>query len=285
MAERRMFAKSVLLLGVFPELSRTAQVLYILLNMQADDDGLVGNTAPVLRMVRCTRRHLQELIRAGLLLEFPGGPVAITHWLIHNQIRKDRYKPTMLQEEYLQLTKTESGKYRFLGPEERLSSGCQNDTHLATQVRIGKDRLGEEREGKKSTGDQGLPPEAGSSSSSYTDFEKLVFDFYRNHCGKLMVCRYLDENIRANIGSLEKKGWTAERLETAFRRAGECAFLQGENERGWKADLEWLCREDNLQKVCAGKYERYQKEEVPCGATGGLGAAEREAIAKLLRGD
>ena len=42
MAERRMFAKSVVLEDRFMELAPMARCLYYTLNMEADDDGFVG---------------------------------------------------------------------------------------------------------------------------------------------------------------------------------------------------------------------------------------------------
>lgn len=40
-----------------------------------------------------------------------------------------------------------------------------------------------------------------------------------------------------------------------FRRASQSAFLNGENDRGWYADFEWLLNESNLTKVLEGKYD------------------------------
>lgn len=273
-----MFARSVMVLGQLSELSHSAQVLYMTLNMLADDDGFVGNAKVIVRQCRCTGKHLKSLLDAGFLLQFPNGPIVIAHWLVHNQLRKDRYKPTLYQAEYEQLLIEKNEPYRFRQPEE---TGCQKVDLLATQDRLGKDREGEVRKGKKNTGDQAGSPEAGSSSS-HGDFEKMVLDAYKTHCTQLADCSYLDADTGANIRDLEKKGWTAERLEKAFRTAGECAFLRGENDRGWKADLRWLTQEDNLRKVCAGKYETYQKQEkVPYGA-GQLGEVELEEVRRLL---
>lgn len=276
MAERRMFAKNIILLGDFQAVSHWPQLLYLYLNMYADDDGFVGNPKAVMHLVRAGKKSLQDLVDIGLVLQFPSGVVAITHWHIHNQIRKDRYKRTIHQKELSQLCRDQMGAYRWLTDNQTVAT-------VATQDRIGKDRLGKDREGKKNTGDQVVSPE-GLSSSSYKDFESMVLGIYQKHCGKLVECKYLDEGIRKQLQSLEQGGWTEDALEDAFRIAGECAFLQGENGRHWKADLEWLSREDNLRKVCSGKYRAYAaKEDAPCGAAGDLGQAELEAIQKLLQ--
>lgn len=172
MAERRMFARSLIFFGAYQELSPGAQVLYVYLNMQADDDGFVGNPRSLLCLVRGGKRCLQELIEQGLVLQFPGGAVVIVHWLVHNQIRKDRYKPTLLQAEKALLTRTENGAYRFLTEEERRQTG----NHPETQDRIGKDRIGKDREDE----DRGAAaPLLGAqaqkgSSSSYSSIARFL---------------------------------------------------------------------------------------------------------------
>ena len=281
MAERRMFARSVMVLGSYPELSHSAQALYVALNMLADDDGLVGNFKVILRQCRCTQKHLQSLLEAGLLLQFPSGVVAIVHWLIHNQLRKDRYKPTVHQAEFGQLFVNKGTPYRFLQPGE---TGCQTVTHLVTQERKEKERKDKERkdkgrEGENNTGNQVLLPEI--DPSSITDFEKSVLDFYIKHCQGMVQYLYLDEKLREKIRKLEKIGWNLPALEHAFQIAGNSQFLLGENEEHWICSLDWLCEDDNLRKVCAGKYQSYKKK-VPMGCSG-LGEAELEAIQKLFR--
>jgi len=42
---------------------------------------------------------------------------------------------------------------------------------------------------------------------------------------------------------------------TLFRKTEESDFLKGKNDRGWKADFEWLMKnETNAVKVLEGKY-------------------------------
>ena len=117
MAERRMFAKSVVCFDILPDLSHGAQALYFHLNMQADDDGFIPNPKPILRQIRCTRKHLQELLDHDLIMQFDGDLTVILHWHTHNQIRKDRYKPTRFRETLARLTPDAGGVYR-------LSDGC-----------------------------------------------------------------------------------------------------------------------------------------------------------------
>jgi hypothetical protein len=48
-------------------------------------------------------------------------------------------------------------------------------------------------------------------------------------------------------------------FEKGFQAVAESPFLQGQNDRGWKADFDWLMDNDtNLVKVIEGKYSNKQ---------------------------
>jgi hypothetical protein len=49
--------------------------------------------------------------------------------------------------------------------------------------------------------------------------------------------------------------WLDKALE-AISRIPECPFLLGDNDRGWRADMEWFLRPDSVAKVLEGKYLR-----------------------------
>lgn len=90
----------------------TAQHLYILFCMEADDEGFVGRS----RMIAAASgfgepNDIEDLIDAGFLIRFPSGTVVITHWFVHYTSRKDRCKPTIYKEEKSHLRMDESGMY------------------------------------------------------------------------------------------------------------------------------------------------------------------------------
>jgi hypothetical protein len=41
-----------------------------------------------------------------------------------------------------------------------------------------------------------------------------------------------------------------------FTLIGNSKFLTGENDRGWKPDLEWITKQENFLKICEEKYNR-----------------------------
>lgn len=111
MAQRRMISPDVTETDAFLDMSGDAQSLYFHLNMYADDDGLISNPKSIRRMMGANEDDLKALVNKGYLILFSDGVVAITHWRIHNTIRKDRYKPSIHTEDVNQLALTDSNIY------------------------------------------------------------------------------------------------------------------------------------------------------------------------------
>ena len=139
MAERRMFAKTIIDSDAFIDMPVTARLLYYDLGMRADDDGFVNSPKKIMRMVGASQDDLAILISKKFIIPFDSGVVVIKHWRIHNYIQKDRYKPTKYTEEKAMLTVQENDGYS-------LDTTCiQSVSSSDTQVRLGKVRKGKER--------------------------------------------------------------------------------------------------------------------------------------------
>lgn len=159
MAERRMFARSIIDSDAFLDLPPWAQLLYFHMGMRADDDGFLDKPRSILRLTGCKPRDLQALLDAGFLLEFDSGVMVIRHWRTHNYIRCDRYKPTAYTEEKKSLGIEKSGAYVRCQP-GGIPGGIPGDGQVATmrdtQDRLGKDRLGQDSPGQDSLGQDSL---------------------------------------------------------------------------------------------------------------------------------
>ena len=144
MAERRMFAKSVIDSDAFSDMPLTTQALYFHLGMQADDDGFVNNPKKIQRSIGATADDMERLIAKGFIISFDSGVIVITHWKIHNYIRKDTYNETTCREEKALLELRENKIYYM--PGHAPSTDCiRTVDEPLTQVRIGKDRIGKDR--------------------------------------------------------------------------------------------------------------------------------------------
>ena len=111
MAERRMFAKTIIDSDAFLDMPLSSQALYFHLSMRADDDGFINNPKKIQRMVGASDDDLKLLVAKRFIIPFESGIVVIKHWKIHNYIQKDRYKPTIYQEEKQLLAEKENKAY------------------------------------------------------------------------------------------------------------------------------------------------------------------------------
>lgn len=139
MAERRMFAKIIIDSDAFLDMPSTTQLLYFHLAMRADDDGFINSPKSIMRVCAGKDDDLKILISKKFIIPFESGIVVIKHWKIHNYIRSDRYKETKHLKEKMSLEFTDNNSYR-------LTSGIPLVDKMDTQVRLGKVRLGKDKD-------------------------------------------------------------------------------------------------------------------------------------------
>ena len=111
MAERRMFAKSIVLSDAFLDMPLSARCLYFTLGMFADDDGFVGSPKGIMRQCGASQDDMKILLEKRFVLAFDSGVVVIKHWRINNYLRNDRYQSTTYLEEKETLTFDEKNAY------------------------------------------------------------------------------------------------------------------------------------------------------------------------------
>lgn len=129
MAERRMFAKTIIDSDTFLDMPLSAQALYFHLSMRADDDGFVNNPKKIQRMIGASDDDCRLLIMKKYVLTFESGVIVIRHWKIHNYIQKDRYKETVYLDEKEHLALDQNNAY---------TECIHNVSTLDTQDSIGK---------------------------------------------------------------------------------------------------------------------------------------------------
>ena len=111
MAERRMFAKTIVLSDAFLDMPLSARCLYFTFGMLADDDGFVNSPKSIMRQSGASNDDLNLLIAKKFILTFDSGVIVIKHWRINNYLRNDRYKETTYLEEKNALVIKENGVY------------------------------------------------------------------------------------------------------------------------------------------------------------------------------
>lgn len=113
MAERRMFAKTIIDSDAFLDMPLSAQSLYFHLAMRADDDGFINNPKKIQRMIGASEDDCKLLIAKQFVLIFDTGVIVIRHWKLHNYIQKDRYKETMFLQEKQLIESQDNGVYEM----------------------------------------------------------------------------------------------------------------------------------------------------------------------------
>jgi hypothetical protein len=155
-AEKRMFAKTVVESDAFMDMPQSTQLLYFHLSMHADDDGFVNSPKRIMREVGCKDDDLRLLVTKAFIIPFETGVIVIKHWRLNNFIRSDRYKKTDYIELLDRLEVKDNGAYTLKNGIE--NSGIPNDNQRYTQNRLDKIRV------DKSSIDY-IQPEATSSSA------------------------------------------------------------------------------------------------------------------------
>ena len=111
MAERRMFAKAIVLSDAFLDMPLSARCLYFTLGMFADDDGFVGSPKGIMRQCGASQDDMLVLIQKRFVLAFDSGVIVIKHWRINNYLQNDRHKETTYIEELQTLDIDDKGAY------------------------------------------------------------------------------------------------------------------------------------------------------------------------------
>jgi hypothetical protein len=111
MAERRMFAKTIIDSDAFLDMPLSSQALYFHLSMRADDEGFVNNPKRIQRTIGASDDDFKVLVAKNFVIKFESGVIVIKHWKIHNYIRGDRITKSKYEDERSLLSVKDNGAY------------------------------------------------------------------------------------------------------------------------------------------------------------------------------
>lgn len=137
MARKRMFSLLVVDTDEFLDMPSSTQSLYYHLGMRADDDGFVSSPKKIVKLVNCSNDDLKLLIAKGFIIPFDSGIIAIRHWKLNNDLKKDRYTPTIYLNEKSTL-KVNKNKVYSIDGNNLDTKWIQNGNKLDTQYSIDK---------------------------------------------------------------------------------------------------------------------------------------------------
>lgn len=183
MAERRMFAKTIIDSDAFLDMPLSTQALYFHLSMRADDDGFINNPKKIQRMIGASDDDARILTAKNFIIPFESGVVVIKHWKIHNYIQSDRYKPTSYIEEKNQLEFKVNKAYTL--KDNRSDTECIHDVYtLDTQVKLDKVKLDKsynedslEDNKLSSRSSSFVPPPSDEKGETAAESQKIFINF------------------------------------------------------------------------------------------------------------
>ena len=114
-------------------------------------------------------------------------------------------------------------------------------------------------------------------------------DTYNSICVSLPQCKRLNAKRTKGISNILKK-YSEEEILEVFNNLENSDFCKGKNDSGWKADIDFLLKEDKFDRILEGRYNnkrRCNAEEISSnGPKYRVSAEEKEEMRKAVeRGD
>lgn len=89
----------------------------------------------------------------------------------------------------------------------------------------------------------------------------FVVKLYHDRCPDFPKVLKITDKRKTRIRLwFEDIGATYERVQEIFDRCSSSRFLKGDNNRGWKADFDWISNKTNWVKILEGKYDNKEPQ-------------------------
>lgn len=192
MAERRMFAKTIVLSDEFLDMPLSARCLYFTLGMLADDDGFVNNPKSIMRQCGASQDDMRILISKRFVILFESGIIVIKHWRINNYLRSDRYSETKYLDEKTHLSLNENGSYHLETQDSGIPGGIPNSGIPS----IGKDRIDKD---SNNIGDS--PCDSEAKKADIDKFFEVAWKAYPRKKGKGQISDAKKRMLYEKVGT------------------------------------------------------------------------------------
>ncbi len=267
MAQKRMFTMKIVDSDAFLEMPLSTQCLYFHLNMRADDDGFIGNTKRIMKIIGASEDDLRLLIAKRFVLTFEDGVIVIKHWRMHNTLSRDRYTETPYIDEKRMLLLKENGSYSLA------SGNVIDDTKLIersnrqTQQRRNKDAT-------KTHSDKGLDIDidkdidkekdnkliVSKDTICQTDVRRVIEEWNKlQEVGINPIRDIKPSSKRCQLLKGRIREYGIDEVLNAINNVRKSDFLRGENNRGWMITFDWFVKPNNFMKVLEGNYNKEKR--------------------------
>lgn len=263
MAERRMFSAKITESDPFYSLPTNAQALYLHLVMLADDDGFINNAISAANRIPGGKSALKSLIQNRFLLQFDS-VIVVKHWRIANSLKNDRLKPLSYPDVAKRIFVKQNRSYT-----DHPADGCKSLYEVKTGIHLEStwNPFGFPIEKNRKEPNR-TEPKGTEQLDSMPWFQKLWEEYPEGRRGKKAEAK---EAYEASIQDDQSGAKVLEMLQL------------------WKQSEQWA--KDGGQYVpylsnwlSRGTWSvRPGKMAIPTGGSGQLGAAELEAIQRVLQ--
>ena len=246
MAEKRMFAKTIVLSDAFLDMPMSARCLYFTFGMLADDDGFVSSPKGIMRQCGASMDDLNILIAKRYVLAFESGVIVIKHWRINNYLRQDRYTPTTYIEEKETLALDAKGSYVEANSDFGIPPGIPVVDHpvYPDKNRLDKDSIDQDRED--------LTEPVGSVCRT-KDVRRIIEAW--NSLGLQQVTKVPSDSKRGGMLRARVNEYGVDKVLEAIEKVRSSDFLKGQSKSGFIITFEWFVRPNNFVKILEGNYD------------------------------
>lgn len=144
---------------------------------------------------------------------------------------------------------------------ERMDIEIEKRRQFTESRRINGEKGGRPKDSKKPLAKPlGLPTEnlvADANGIVINNNNGIDYDFiisnYHTLCQNMAKVEKLTQKRKGFVNARFGE-FGMEKITEVLRKAGESKFLNGSNDRAWKADFEWIMRPENFVKIMEGKY-------------------------------
>ncbi len=260
MAQKRMFTMKIVDSDAFLEMPLSTQCLYFHLNMRADDDGFIGNTKRIMKIIGASEDDLRLLIAKRFVLTFEDGVIVIKHWRMHNTLSRDRYAETSYTDEKKMLLLKDNGSYSLTGGNPIDDTRLIERSGRQTQQRRNKDAT-------KTHSDKGLDIDIDKEKDNklivskdticQTDVRRVIAEWNKlQEVGINPIRDIKPSSKRCQLLKGRIREYGIDEVLNAINNVRKSDFLRGENNRGWMITFDWFVKPNNFLKTLEGNYNK-----------------------------
>lgn len=282
LAQKRMFTMKIVDSDAFLEMPLSTQCLYFHLNMRADDDGFIGNTKRIMKIIGASEDDLRLLIAKRFVLTFEDGVIVIKHWRMHNTLSRDRYAETSYTDEKKMLLLKDNGSYSLTGGNPIDDTRLIERSGRQTQQRRNKDAtktLSDIDKGLDIELDKDIDKDnnliVSKDTIRQTDVRRVIEEWNKlQDVGIAPIRDIKPASKRCQMLKGRIREYGMDDLLKAMDNIRHSDFLRGENKNGWMITFDWFVKPNNFLKVLEGNYNGDRKH--------GSGAKTQRKVEPLI---